>query len=205
MEKNMKSFNKLSTAILVVVGFTTQTANAVNISLGHPNYGGNGCPIGTVSTTLSHDKKSLSVLFDDFIVEANRHHRTARKSCNVAIPVRVPNGFSVSVFKVDHRGFASIPTHRDYVRLRAEYFFAGRRGPRFSKYINRQGDHDFFYKNNIVGIADVWSRCGRNVILRANTNVLAKSRSGRDVIGSIDTQDINANMVFHIRYRRCRR
>lgn len=202
----MKSLNKLSTAILVVAGLMTQNANAApDIRLGHPGYGGNGCPNGTASTTLSPDRKSLSILFDEFIVEANGRHRTGRKSCNIAIPVRVPNGFSVSVFSVDHRGFTSIPTSRDYARLRAEYFFAGRRGPRFSRTIRRVGDRDYLYRNRIHGFANVWSQCGKDVILRANTNMLVKSRSGREVMGSLDSQDIRANMVFHLNYRRCRR
>jgi hypothetical protein len=203
-QKNMKSFNKLSTAILVVAGLTAQNANAVHdIHLGHPGYGGNGCPQGTVSATLSFDKKSLSILFDEFIVEANKDHETARKSCNIAIPVKIPNGISVSVLKVDYRGFVSIPTFHDYARLSSEYFFAGYRGPIFTKDFNMPGDYDYFYSNKITKIADIWSPCGRDVILRANTNMLVKSISGKDVIGSLDSQDIRANTIFHLNYRPC--
>jgi hypothetical protein len=200
----MQSFNKLSTAILVVAGLTAQNANAVSdIRLGHPGSGGNGCPQGTVSATLSPDKKSLSILFDQFTVKANRDNQTARKHCNLAIPVKVPNGISISVFNVDHRGFVSIPTIYDYARLSAEYFFAGKKGPIFTRYIKKIGDYEYFYKNEIEGIANVWSSCGKDVNLRVNTNMFVKSKSGKDVMGSLDSQDIRANMVFHVKQKQC--
>ena len=41
-----------------------------DISLGEPGYGGSGCPQGSASTILSPDGKSLSILFDEFMVEA---------------------------------------------------------------------------------------------------------------------------------------
>lgn len=200
----MLSINKLSVAILVIAGFNIQNANAdPDIYLGNPGYGGNGCPQGTVSATLSPDKKSLSILFDQFIVEANKNDRTARKHCNVAIPVKVPDGISVSIFNVDYRGFVSIPTDRDYAILSAEYFFAGKRGLVFTKKIRKPGDYKYFYTNEVMGIAQKWSECGKDVNLRVNTNMFVKSKSGEDVMGSLDSQDIRANMIFYVNYKQC--
>ena len=82
-----------------------------DVRLGSPAYGGSGCPRGSAAVALSPDAKSLSILFDNFIVEAggDSGRRTARKTCNVAIPVHVPQGYSVSILKIDYRGFNSIP------------------------------------------------------------------------------------------------
>jgi hypothetical protein len=68
-----------------------------DISLGEPGYGGTGCPDGTVSVTLSPDQKSLSLLFDQYQVEVGGDTGKSfdRKSCNIAIPVHVPQGLSV--------------------------------------------------------------------------------------------------------------
>jgi hypothetical protein len=71
---------------------------------------GNGCP-STVSATFSPDRKSVSVLFDDFTAEAGvgvgRNSDT--KSCEVSIPLLVPDNMSVSVQQVNYRGFYSVP------------------------------------------------------------------------------------------------
>lgn len=69
------------------------------ITLGEPGYGGTGCPSGSVSATLSPDATSLSLLFDKYqvAVGGTTGESFDRKSCNIAIPVRVPQGFSVSI------------------------------------------------------------------------------------------------------------
>jgi hypothetical protein len=102
-----------------------------SLSLGQPSYGGTGCPAGSASVAINPDKTSLSILFDEYLSEAGFNGKQMdRKSCNIAIPVHVPQGFSVSVFKTDYRGFASVP-HGGYGNLNVEYFFAGQQGPRF--------------------------------------------------------------------------
>ena len=72
-------------------------ASADDISLGIPGFGGSGCPAGSVSATLSPDAKSLSLLFDEYVVSAGGTTGRSfdRKTCNVAIPVHVPQGESV--------------------------------------------------------------------------------------------------------------
>ena len=76
---------------------------ADDISLGIPGYGGTGCPDGTVSATLSPDAKSLSLLFDQYQVSVGGTTGRSfdRRSCNIAIPVHVPQGLSVSILKID--------------------------------------------------------------------------------------------------------
>ena len=73
-------------------------AQAVNqVRLGVPSYNGTGCPLGTVSATLTADAQSLSLLFGAFQVESggNTGRTVDRKACNIAIPVQVPQGLSV--------------------------------------------------------------------------------------------------------------
>src|SRR5687767_2321492 len=85
--------------------------NPSDIRLGTPAIGGSGCPQGTASAVLSPDGKTLSVLFDQFQVEAGRTtgKQIDRKTCDMGIPVHVPQGFAVSVLQVDYRGFNALP------------------------------------------------------------------------------------------------
>lgn len=55
-----------------------------------------------------------------------------RKTCNIAVPVHVPQGYSVSIFQIDYRGFNSLP-YGAYSRFNVEYFFAGTQGPGYEK------------------------------------------------------------------------
>ena len=98
------------------------------ITLGEPGYGGTGCPAGSVSATLSPDATSLSLLFDKYQVAVGgvTNKSFDRKSCNIAIPVRVPQGFSVSILKIDYRGFNQLPQGASS-QFNVEYFFAGGR------------------------------------------------------------------------------
>ena len=60
---------KIVGALIGVLGFAA-VAHADDIKLGVPGYGGSGCPSNSVSATLSPDSKSLSLLFDEYIVQA---------------------------------------------------------------------------------------------------------------------------------------
>ena len=95
------------------------------ITLGEPGYGGTGCPGGSVSATLSPDATSLSLLFDSYQVEAGGEtgKKFDRKSCNIAIPVHVPHGISISILSIDYDARLQPNTHfgRDgWVIVRAD-------------------------------------------------------------------------------------
>lgn len=185
--------------IFMILGSTAQAG----IYLGHPGYGGNGCPSGSASTTLSPDGKSLSILFDEYFVEAGGRKRIARKSCNIAIPVHVPQGMSISIVDVDYRGYVSLP-RGGQGKFRAEYFFAGRKGPTFQKRFRGGFDDDYTLSSPLALSALVWSRCGADVNLRVNTSMMVRSnRQKDDALATVDSADFNAGVVYHLKWKRC--
>ncbi|HZY67241.1 MAG TPA: DUF4360 domain-containing protein, partial [Devosia sp.] len=101
----------LAIAALLIGSSVAGASYADDIALGEPGYGGTGCPDGSASVTLSPDAKSLSILFDEYYVEAggSTNKSLDRKSCNIAIPVHVPQGLSVSILNIDYRGYNSLP------------------------------------------------------------------------------------------------
>lgn len=179
-------------------------ADLNDIKLGVPGYGGNGCPANSASVTLSEDAKSLSIIFDQFIVEAGgMNKQTERKTCNIAIPVHVPQGYSVSVIDVDYRGYVSLPAQAS-ARLTAEYFLAGSLGPRFDKTFLGRTDTDYTFKN-VIGInAQVWSPCGADTILRVNAAMLVKTNRYQDeAMATVDSADFKAGILYQLQWRRC--
>ena len=177
---------------------------ADDISLGEPGYGGTGCPAGTVSATLSPDAKSLSLLFDQYQVAVGGETGKSfdRKSCNIAIPVRVPQGLSVSVMKIDYRGFNQLPQSATS-QFNVEYFFAGTRGPSFQRKFRGPLTEDYLINNNLTVQAVVWSGCGADVNLRTNSSMRVQTVSNREAMASIDSQDVNAGIIYHLQWRQC--
>lgn len=190
--------------VLAVMVLGTQ-AHAQGLRLGHPAYGGSGCPAGSAAVALSPDQSAVSILFDEYLVEAGHAVGSAigRKSCNIAVPVHVPQGYSISVFKVDYRGYTYVPSGA-YARFNVEYFFAGQRGPSSTKTFRGFVDRNYTLTNNLAAESLVWSPCGADTNLRVNTNMMARSnRSGQDVLATVDSADISSGLVYHIQWRRC--
>lgn len=176
------------------------------IRLGAPSYGGNGCPNGTANVSLSPEEDAISILFDSFTASAggDSGKRVDRKSCNLSIPVNIPQGYSVSVIKVDYRGFNYIPAAGAYTRLNTEYFWAGIRGPSFSKLFVGPQNTDFTTSNGIIAESLVWTPCGASVNLRVNSSIMAQSNNRMDQTDiMVDSADITSGLIYHIQWRRC--
>jgi hypothetical protein len=204
----MKSLIANSVSLLWLVSsmnFAHAGLTSNDIQLGQPAYGGNGCPAGSASAVLSPDNKSLSILFDQFIVEAGRANgSTARKTCNVAIPVHVPQGFSLSIINVDYRGYVSLPAGAS-ARMTAEYFLAGSLGPRFDKMFMGKTDTDYEFTNDIGIQAQVWSPCGADTTLRVNAAMLVRTnRMNDDAMATVDTADFKAGLLYKLQWKTCR-
>lgn len=178
----------------------------VGLRLGHPSTGGNGCPVGTVSTTLSPDETQLSVLFDQFVAEAGPGvgKTIDRKSCNIAIPVEVPGGYSVSIVGVDYRGFVGLPSRRASARFSAEYFFANMPGPRMQRNFIGAQTTDYLIENDLIVSAQVWSPCGASTNLRINAAIMLTNTDGNDAIATVDSADISSGLLYQLQFRRCR-
>lgn len=177
-----------------------------DIELGEPGYGGSGCPAGSASATLSPDNKSLSIIFDEYFVEAgaSNRRRLARKNCSIAIPVHVPQGLSVSIVDVDYRGYVSLP-RRANARFTVEYFFAGIRGPKFTKNFRGETDKDYVLRNKLGLQSLVWSACGADVNLRVNSSMMVRVASTRDdALATVDSADFNAGIKYKLQWKRCR-
>jgi hypothetical protein len=194
----------LSKLLVAALLLTSMYANADDIALGEAQYGGTGCPAGTASVALSPDSKALSILFDQYVVEAGGAKSFDRKNCNIAIPVHVPNGYSVSVMAIDYRGFVGLPIG-GRAQLNVDYFLAGAgQGIRTTKRFAGEQNDDYL-KSDSLGIeALVWSACGADTVLRANTTMQVISNLRRDqAMATVDSADVQAGLVYHFAFRRC--
>ncbi len=206
LEGEFVMFKGLSILSLMLL-WSWQSYAADKLVLGAPAYGGNGCPAGSASVTVSPDQSALSILFDSYIAEAGNTtgRMVDRKSCNIAIPVRVPQGYSVAVFQVDYRGFNVVPGGGT-TRLNAEYFWAGARGPAVSRIFSGPLADGYVLSDGLVARTLVWTPCGADVNLRINSSVMAQAnrRMDQTMIG-VDSADITSGLIYHLQWRRCQR
>jgi hypothetical protein len=194
----------LVTSILSSLLFSAM-ASADALRLGDPAYGGSGCPAGTASVNVSPNNDAISILFDQFMTEAGQTtgRRIDRKSCNISIPVQVPQGYSVAIFTVDYRGFNAVP-RGGMNRLDSEYFWAGSRGPRISRSFYGPTNDNFTVTDDLMAQTLVWAPCGASVNLRVNASMMSQSnRSMEQTIGMVDSADISSALIYHIQWRRC--
>lgn len=184
--------------------FVASAAHANGLTLGEPQYGGTGCPAGSASVALSPDQTAVSILFDQYVVEAGGNKSFDRKNCNIAIPVKVPQGYSVSVFAIDYRGFTGLPSG-GRAQLTVDYFLAGNgRGVRSTKSFRGPMAEDYLKSDTLGMQAVVWSACGADTILRANTSMLVQSNRYREqALATVDSADVQAGLIYHLQWRRC--
>ena len=194
----------LAIAALLIGSSVAGASYADDIALGEPGYGGTGCPDGSASVTLSPDAKTLSILFDEYYVEAggSTNKSLERKSCNVAIPVHVPQGLSVSVLTVDYRGYNSLPAGASST-FSVEYFFAGIQGPKFNKTFNGALDKDYLITNKLQASALVWSACGADVNLRTNSSIRVRTTQNKEALATVDSEDIKAAIKYQFQWKKC--
>ncbi len=68
------------------------------------DYGGDGCPQGTVTAILSPDATTLTVLYDAFTARVGGGVGEERRNCNVTLRLKKPRLWSFAVDSVDFRG-----------------------------------------------------------------------------------------------------
>ena len=183
----MKLFATLATSALLLA---STASFAETVTLGLPSYGGSGCPTGSASATVSPDGQELSVIFDKFVAN------NGRKNCALTIPVKVPNGFQVSIYTMDYRGYVAPKTTG---RLTTDYFFAGQRTSPITRVIT--GEKNYSERDTVATMADVWSKCGDSVNMRVNA-AMAASGKGDATVDSVDVA--HAGLVYYLKYRSCR-
>lgn len=185
---------------LFIIAISLPAYAQSGLRMGKASYGGTGCPAGTAAVTLSADKKSLSLRFDRYQVAAGGSRSFDRKSCNLAIPLSIPQGISVSVVAVDYRGFNRLPAGAK-AQFRAEYFFAGGRGPVLTRAFDGPLQGRFALSDTIA--AEVWSACGADVILRTNTSLRVSTSAARAASSSVRSEDIKTAIVYRLQWRNC--
>lgn len=186
----MKKLTLLSSALLTAILSQANVANANpnGVYFQAPAIAGSGCPAGTTDFAITPDGQTLTILFDAYSADPGN------KTCNIAVPVHVPNGFQVSLMTADYRGFVE-----GNAELSRSYFFAGETGPKLTTPFNG-GGREYTERDNLTTSSHTFARCGQDVNLRINSRIRTKNDHSSI---SLDSLDLNNGVIFHLQYQPC--
>ena len=182
------------------------------VVFGSPQANGSGCPSGSVSTTLSPDQTSLSILFDKFIATAGGEagQPRARAKCKVRVPVKVPRRYQAQIVKVDYRGFNSLSegtASRITAVLGFDLNWFGWNLPisRTKKKKTFSGPLTDVFEISGSLKTSQWTPCGRATTLVLDTELQAVSTNGEEASIGVDSIDaITSPVTMTIKWRKCK-
>lgn len=185
-------------ALMLLVAWA-MPAEAASVSVGRIGVGGTGCPAGSATARVSADGSQLTIRFSQFQVSAGGATSFDRKACGLAIPVRVPAGYSVALVGLDYNGTVKLPSGAS-ATISVETFFAGGEGPKATKTIRGPKNSRFSYSG--TGVAAKWSSCGTGTNLRVNTSLKVETK-GASARASIRSQEIDGALIYALKLKRC--
>jgi len=89
-------------------------------------YSGSGCPQGSARGIVSSDATTLTIGYDKFIAESGPNIKASdyRKNCQLVVKLKYPQGWQVSIFSANFRGYAGIQK-KDKGVCKATFWFSG--------------------------------------------------------------------------------
>lgn len=183
----------------------SETPEYVNIqAIAH---GGTGCNQNTVGQTIAADRKSFTLLFDEFIVESGQgiSGKQKRKNCNISVSLEFPQGWTYSIVGFDYRGFADLDPGVS-ASLTSSYYFQGSEFSKsFDKTFDGQLTDDFIISDTFGVDAVVWSDCKKSKPLNIETELYVNNPKRRSKYGmmSIDSLDGKVGQQYHMQWKRC--
>ena len=168
---------------------------------------GQGCPAGSFNVVTAPDGSALTVLFDNFSIKGpDANAAIARITCTVEIPLHLPDGYSLGVYKVDYRGFAHLDA-KQRAELDINYgVLRHNRSRNFRRGIKGAYDGDFNFTERLGAGLMKRAGCGEDAVLNfaAALTLQAGVGSGQATM-ALDSVDgaPKGGLVFGLDLKKC--
>ncbi|MEO6179779.1 MAG: DUF4360 domain-containing protein [Devosia sp.] len=181
---------RFASLLAIVVAPGLALADNATLTLGTPAYGGAGCPDGSVTTLISPDKQSFTLVFSAYALEVGGTQTPSdRVSCNLVIPVTVPAGLQISIEAIDLLGSTDLPEGADGI-VTSEAFFSGGQGPNLARPLKGPTADPVLIRNPPADTAPAWSNCGTDVNLRLNSAIRLTTKPDKPAKASITLANV---------------
>jgi len=166
----------------------------------------NACEGGSYSVVGSPDGTTLSILFDNFSLTGGSQRGIERISCSMQIPLSLPEGYSLGVYRVDYRGFAHLQPRQHSV-LSVDYTLGFRnKNRRHRGRIDGAYDGDFVFSERIGAGFMKRVGCGEAAVLNVAAALELRTRGEPgEAMVTLDSLDGAAQgaLVYRFDYKRC--
>jgi hypothetical protein len=185
----------------------------VDTAQGGPQYDGSGCPWGKggVAISLTPDGRTLSVLFDDFHAAVSATIKPPllpkpgpgpgpgrevvdQKFCEIRVPVQIPAGYSLQVFRADYRGFAYI-VGKTEGRLTSTVKIGSLKKPVRAEHVLPSSDEptDYLFTHELPAGKDNRLECAearpRELVIRFDLSLRSRNTAGQQAMLTLDSID----------------
>jgi hypothetical protein len=166
-----------------------------------------GCPQGTFSVINSPDGTSLTVLFDSFSISGagGLGKSIQEKTCTLNVPLHLPEGQSLGVYRVDYRGFAHLAAHQ-YSELTVDYALGPReKSRRYHRRVPGAHEGDFLFTENIGAGLMRRVGCGEAALLRLTITLSLQTKGAGEALAAMDSADgaPKGGLVYYFDLKRC--
>lgn len=184
-----------------------------NLSVARPlrdvKFAGDGCPKESTDVVMTEDGETLSVLFEKFKAEVGgtTGQNTLRLKCDIEIPIDVPKGMGIAVYKLDYRGYHFLPKQGKAL-LGVEYDFGPHRSPKYHRLFDGEKKGEFTVTDTIGPAALKWLGCkGETTTLSMRAFITVDTnRQNEQAVFALDSADgvkKTGGLHYRIRLKKC--
>ncbi|WP_430782676.1 DUF4360 domain-containing protein [Actinoplanes sp. G11-F43] len=169
---------------------------------------GSGCPKGTAVVSVSPDNKAFTVAYSQFVAQVGPEAKATdfRKQCQLALDVKVPEGYTYAVAGADYRGYARLEKGA-YATGTAYYYFQGESHTTSSRrQFDGFMDQDWQISDKVAIQSMSWLPCGEKRYLNINTELRVqapKAPKGTTSFITMDSSDGNLETVYRVSWAKC--
>ncbi len=209
----MKAIRILA-ASLSLFAFASQAAaqdapNPKDVKIAKLRYSGSGCPKDSASVNISPDLKAFTVTMSQYEATIDNARRAMRvtKNCDIAIDLKVPDGWSFMVYTVDYRGYVGL-TEGATADIDSKIRFNG-----IDPHSRLDGmtftgpaDENYHLRHTVEAKARRVSACkGATRHLAIKSDITVTAKKGASALMSVDSIDGELNQTYWIAWQRCKK
>ncbi|MFI9051204.1 DUF4360 domain-containing protein [Streptomyces sp. NPDC053427] len=169
---------------------------------------GSGCRPGSAAVAIAPDNTAFTVTYSEYLAQAGGDSKPtdARKNCQIALEVHVPQGFTYAIARADYRGYASLAPGAKGLE-QANYYFQGQQETARKSH-SFGGPYDSNWQSSDETDIDalVYAPCGEQRYFNINTELRVDAGSHKAATTSfmaMDSTDGSINTLYHFAWKEC--
>ncbi|MFB7633531.1 DUF4360 domain-containing protein [Streptomyces sp. NPDC056149] len=179
-----------------------------NITIDVATVNGSGCRPGSAAVAVAPDNTAFTVTYSEYLAQVGGASKPtdARKNCQIALNVHVPQGFTYAIARADYRGYASLVQGAKGLE-QANYYFQGQPETAHRAHTFAGPYSDNWQTSDETDLnALVYAPCGEERYLNINTELRLDGSAADPKTTSymaMDSTDGSINTLYHFAWKQC--